>query len=261
MNYPISQYPWRWQQFQQFTYNQIEEILSGYGKVDILWLDGGWVCSENRQDINMPRIAEMARRHQPGLIIVDRTIHGPYENYQTPERTVPETQLDYPWESCIPLSDDWGWVAKPRWKTSRRVINTLIEVVAKGGNLVLGVGPTPEGLIQPEAVVRLDSIGRWLGQYGQAIYETVPTPHYHDGSIWFTASKDGKTRYAIYACSENGNALSSLSWQGNVPRKGSAVRLVGKGKKLSWKADGERVTVKIPSELQGESFAMEFTAQ
>ena len=74
--YPIDQYAWRWEQFCQFTYRQMEEILSNYGPVDILWLDGGWVCTENGQDIHMDRIAQMARRHQPGLIIVDRTIRG-----------------------------------------------------------------------------------------------------------------------------------------------------------------------------------------
>lgn len=155
VNYPIKKHAWRWEQFKQYTYNQMEEILSRYGKVDILWMDGGWVCKQNGQDIDMPHIAQMALRQQPGLIMVDRTIHGEYENYQTPERTIPETQLNYPWESCIPLSDDWGWVPRPRWKTPEKVINTLIEIVAKGGNLVLGVGPTPEGLIQPEATERL----------------------------------------------------------------------------------------------------------
>jgi alpha-L-fucosidase len=84
VNYDIKKWPWRWDAFKKFTYNQIEEILSRYGKVDILWLDGGWVCKENNQNIDMPRIATMARHYQPGLIIVDRTIHGPYENYQTP---------------------------------------------------------------------------------------------------------------------------------------------------------------------------------
>lgn len=261
VNYPISQYPWRWQQFQQFTYNQIEEIMSRYGKVDILWLDGGWVCPENRQDINMPRIAEMARQHQPGLIVVDRTIHGPYENYQTPERTVPETQLDYPWESCIPLSDDWGWVPKPRWKSARHIVNTLVEIVAKGGNLVLGVGPTPDGLIEPAAVMRLDSIGHWLSQYGKAIYSTVTTPRYHDGDVWFTSSKDGKTLYAIHTCADNGAQAKTLTWHGNVPKKGSVVRIVGSGQKVTWKADGENVTLQVPSRLQNETFAMEFTVE
>ena len=75
----------------KFVHAQTEELLSNYGKIDILWLDGGWVCKKNQQDIDMPRIASRARELQPGLIIVDRTIHGPYENYQTPERTIPES--------------------------------------------------------------------------------------------------------------------------------------------------------------------------
>ena len=275
VNYPVQQYPWRWRQFCNFTHRQLEEILSGYGSVDLLWLDGGWVCPENRgQDIDMPRIAEMARRHQPGLLVVDRTIHGPYENYQTPERTVPEQQLLYPWESCIPLSDDWGWVPWPRWKSPRQVINTLIEVVAKGGNLVLGVGPTAEGLIQPEVVERLQPIGRWLATYGDAIYNTVPTQPYHasqpvmssassapSGDLWFTASKDGSTRYALYALPDSTSIPSTLVWQGCVPKRGKPVRLLGSRKRLKWTEHDGTVTIHLPSGLPEESFALEFCTQ
>lgn len=275
VNYPVQQYPWRWRQFCNFTHRQLEEILSGYGSVDLLWLDGGWVCPENRgQDIDMPRIAEMARRHQPGLLVVDRTIHGPYENYQTPERTVPEQQLLYPWESCIPLSDDWGWVPWPRWKSPRQVINTLIEVVAKGGNLVLGVGPTAEGLIQPEVVERLQPIGRWLATYGDAIYNTVPTQPYHasqpamssassapSGDLWFTASKDGSTRYALYALPDSTSIPSTLVWQGYVPKRGKPVRLLGSRKRLKWTEHDGTVTIHLPSGLPEESFALEFCTQ
>ena len=139
----------------------------------------------------MPELARIARTNQPGIIIVDRTIHGPYENYQTPERTIPEKQLNFPWESCITLSDDWGWVPRPRFKSPEKVIETLVEIVAKGGNLVLGVGPTPEGLIEPEAVSRLKKIGQWLSVNGKAIYNTTITSHYNEGNIWFTQSKDG----------------------------------------------------------------------
>ena len=75
VNYPVAQYPDRWNRFKQFTHQQLEEIVSNYGRVDILWLDGGWVWPDNRgQDIDMPGIARMARSHQPGLIIVDRTV-------------------------------------------------------------------------------------------------------------------------------------------------------------------------------------------
>ena len=256
VNYPIKQHPQRWQQFVKYTHRQIEELMSNYGKVDILWLDGGWVTKENRgQDIDMPGMAAMARSHQPGLIIVDRTIHGPYENYQTPERTVPEQQLAFPWESCIPLSDDWGFVNHPRWKSSQRVVNTLVEIVAKGGNMVLGVGPTPEGLIQPEAVSRLKEIGQWLKKYGRAIYGTTITPRYHDGNIWFTAAKDGKSLFAIYQLNEDETVPAQVTWTGNLPKKG--VRLLSTGKKLKTKVTGDRVTVTLPKQMPRESFALE----
>jgi alpha-L-fucosidase len=256
VNYPIKQHPQRWQQFVKYTHRQIEELMSNYGKVDILWLDGGWVTKENRgQDIDMPGMAAMARSHQPGLIIVDRTIHGPYENYQTPERTVPEEQLAFPWESCIPLSDDWGFVNHPRWKSPQRVINTLVEIVAKGGNMVLGVGPTPEGLIQPEAVSRLKEIGQWLKKYGRAIYGTTITPNYHDGNIWFTAAKDGKSLFAIYQLNEDETVPAQVTWTGNLPKKG--VRLLSTGKKLKTKVTGDRVTVTLPKQMPRESFALE----
>ena len=256
VNYPVDQHPQRWQQFCQFTYNQIEEILSNYGSVDILWLDGGWVCPENRgQDIDMPRIARMARSCQPGLLVVDRTVHGPFENYLTPERTVPDTLLDYPWESCIPLSDDWGYVKKPHWKSAQRVINTLIEVVAKGGSLVLGVGPTPEGLLQPEVVERLQQIGSWMERNGQAIYATRPASRYHDGNIWFTAANDGRTLYAIYRLEEGETLPSEISWTGNLPRRG--VTLLSSGKKLKSCVENQRVIVTLPKNMPQQSFAME----
>ena len=257
VNYPIKKHAWRWEQFKQYTYNQMEEILSRYGKVDILWMDGGWVCKQNGQDIDMPHIAQMARRQQPGLIMVDRTIHGEYENYQTPERTIPETQLNYPWESCIPLSDDWGWVPRPRWKTPEKVINTLIEIVAKGGNLVLGVGPTPEGLIQPEATERLKKIGQWLNENGKAIYNTVPTEQYQDGNVWFTKSKDNNKTYVIYMLDENTKLPAEISWSGHQPKQGTKATLLGNGKKLSTRQKGNKTVVKLPKGLKQQSFAME----
>lgn len=258
VNYPISQHPERWQRFQRFTYNQIEEILSRYGQVDILWLDGGWVCPENRQqDINMSHIAEMARHHQPSIIIVDRTIHGPYENYQTPERTIPETQLNYPWESCIPLSDDWGYVKKPHWKSAQQVINTLIEIVAKGGNMVLGVGPTPEGIIEQEAEVRLREIGQWLHKNGKAIYETVPTTQYHEGNLWFTKSKDGTHLFAIYKLDEGDTLPAEVSWSSNQPIR--SAHLLSTGKKLRFTYKEGVITIRLPKDITAESFAIEVT--
>ena len=267
MNYPVEQYPQRWEQFKRFTHRQIEEILTHYGQVDILWLDGGWVWpGRYGQDIDMPALACMARSCQPGIMIVDRTIRGPYENYQTPERTIPEQQLDYPWESCIPLTDDWGYTPNARYKTANKIIATLAEIVAKGGNMVLGVGPTPEGLINAEATERLHAIGQWMKANGAAIYGTVITPHYHEGRLWFTASKDGKRKYAIYCPPDDqefpdnpeipGKAGFQLSWTVNIPQKG--VRMLNTGKRLKHRLtpDG-RVMVTLPSLLSRQPLALE----
>lgn len=256
VNYPIDQHPQRWQNFKKFAHSQINEILSRYGKVDILWLDGGWVAKENKgQDLDMPELARIARSNQPGIIIVDRTIHGPYENYQTPERTIPEVQLDFPWESCIPLTDDWGWVPRPRFKSAEKIIGTLIEIVAKGGNLVLGVGPTPEGLLEPESVVRLQKIGQWLKANGKAIFETIITPHYNEGQVWFTKAKDGSRLYAIYRLDESEKLPRTISWSVNLPKK--SIRLVSNGKRLKYQIKGNSITVTLPNKLPQESLALE----
>lgn len=258
VNYDIKKYPWRWQMFTKFVHNQVEELMTRYGSMDILWLDGGQVNKYNNQDIDMPGLASMARSHQPGLIVVDRTIHGPYENYQTPEQNIPDKQLSFPWESCITLGSSWGWSPNQKWKSPAKVINNIIEIVAKGGCLVLGVGPTPEGLIEPEAVNRLHKIGEWMRYNGKAIYNTRPTPNYHSGKTWFTADKNGRTLYSIYAVGDDDKLPSVIVWQGNVPKKGTKMLLLKTGKTAKWKVRGNDVTVTLPKGLANESVAFSY---
>lgn len=75
---------------------------------------------------------------------------------------IPPKQLDYPWESNIQLTKGWGWREKTEYKSARWIINTLIEITAKGGSFLVGVGPTPQGTIEEEAVIRLKETGQWL---------------------------------------------------------------------------------------------------
>ncbi len=280
-NYDIRKHPWRWDQFKQYTYNQIGELMHNYGSVDILWLDGGWVrpletVNEEvkswganipswSQDIDIPRIASMAREAQPGLLIVDRTVHGPYENYQTPEQKIPEKQLDYPWESCMTLGNAWGYVPDDRYKSATKVIHSLIEIVAKGGSLLLGVGPGADGIIPEQAVSRLQEIGKWTAVNAAAIYKTRSTPNYNDGNTWFTQSKDGKIKYAL-VCLEEGCTLPPIvEWQGNVPAKGSRMILLESRKTVKWTSVGDKVNVYLPITLTKRSksvpaLAFSFTA-
>lgn len=107
-NYDPRQKPARWQRFQDYTWRQVEELVSGYGPQKVLWLDGGSVRPPNA-GIDMDGLAKMARSYQPGLIVVDRTVHGPNENYVTPEGHIPSQYLPYPWETCMPMGTAWVW--------------------------------------------------------------------------------------------------------------------------------------------------------
>ena len=259
VNYKIERHPEKWENFKTFAYNQIEELMSGYGPIDILWLDGGWVSIRNNQDIDMPRIANMARKKQPGILVVDRTISGRYENYQTPERSIPEIQLPFPWESCITLTSDWGWVKNAKYKTSNQVISMLMEVVAKGGSLLLGVGPTAEGIIEQPAIERLAEVGRWLQKNGEAIYNTRITSNYHSNNVWFTANKNGKTLYALYALPEGEKIPASIEWQGNIPTKNSRIKLLVSGRKVKWTIkDNDRVILTVPDKYVGSNEPLAF---
>ena len=265
-NYDIRKNPWRWNQFKKYTYNQISELMHDYGSMDILWFDGGWVrpletvTDEVRawgaaipawsQDIDMPSIASMARKAQPGLLIVDRTVHGPYENYQTPEQRIPDKQLDHPWESCITLGDNWGFVPNDKLKSSAKVIQQLIEVVAKGGSLLLGVGPSPDGTLPEPVIKRLTEIGGWLNANGAAIYNTRPTANYHDGNVFFTQSKDASVLYALAGLDESKPVPATIEFTGNIPAKGSKMKYLPTGKPVKYVVTGNKVKVFVPEALQ-----------
>ena len=254
-NYKIDMHPDWWKSYVDFTKNQLLELTTGkYGKVDILWLDGGWMTGD---EVGINEVLPKARAYSPGMLCVDRTIQGPNENYQTPEQSVPDHQINHPWESCITLTHSWGWAPNVKFKSSRKVIGLIAEIAAKGGSLVLGVGPTPEGLIEDRAIPILEEIGEWLGRCGEAIYSTRITPEYNDGDVWFNASKDGNTLYAVYALRDDEQLPSVITWSGNVP-KGGKVTLLNNGRKLRASVKDGVVSVKLPKGLKQEPIALKF---
>ena len=254
-NYNIEKRPEWWKSYVDFTQNQLLELTTGkYGKIDILWLDGGWIEGDQ---VGLNDVLKKARAYSTGMLSVDRTIQGPNENYQTPEQSIPKEQKDHPWESCITLTHSWGWSPNVTFKTSRKVIDILAEITAKGGCLALGVGPTPQGLIEDRAIPILEEIGEWLGRCGEAIYSTRITKNYNDGNIWFNASKDGQTLYAIYALKDEEVLPATLSWSGNLP-KGGKVTILNNGKKVKATVKDGVVTVKLPKGMKQEPVALKF---
>ena len=254
-NYKIDRHPDWWKNYQEFTYNQMDELMTNYGNFDILWLDGGWVTGG---DVHLDKLLNKVRTStQPGLISVDRTIRGRNENYQTTERSIPETQLNNPWESCITLSNDWGWVPNAPYKSPTKVIGLLAEITAKGGCLLLGVGPTPQGTIEDAVAERLHVIGDWLRANGKAIYNTRITPVYNDGNVWFTADKDGKTLYAVYALPEGENLPETIEWTGNIPT--GKMKMLKGNKTVKYTSKDGKVKVILPKGLKNEPVALQFT--
>ncbi len=261
VNYDIDKYPQKWEAFKTFTFNQIKELMSGYGGVDILWLDGGWVqpmtptsprwgkhpCDQN---IDMPMIAAMARSLQPGLIIVDRAVEGRYQNYRTPEQEIPEHPPDYVWETCMTMATSWSYSSRDTYKPTGKLIQILVNIVAKGGNLLLNIGPSPEGELPPASLQRLKELGAWMDVNGSAIYATRAVAPYTEGKICFTRMPDGAVNAIYLADEEENQPPATIHITSFVAKNGSTVSILGAEEPLTWERSGRGFEIHVPESVR-----------
>ena len=156
---------------------QIRELLSNYGDVAVLWWDTPGGVPEDVERESAKAICEILKDY-PQVITNDRLIRGCEDitgDYKTPEQTIPtEKQLDgTDWETCMTLNNSWGYQSRGVvWKSVRTLLTNLIDIVSKGGNFLLNVGPDPTGVIPEGNVTRLKAIGEWMRINGNAIYGT-----------------------------------------------------------------------------------------
>lgn len=170
---PFSYDPLRWYQFHQRFMEQLRELLSNYGRLDLIWFDvPGFGADRWRSH----EVKQMMLNLQPHLVINNRLPDA--GDYETPEQQIPFEPPSGWWETCMTMNHQWAFHPDTStYKSTAELIRTLTEVVSKGGNLLLNVGPKPDGRWPDEAITRYRDIGAWLEHSGESIKGTLRGPH------------------------------------------------------------------------------------
>lgn len=242
---------------EEFMKPQLKELIDNYDPA-ILWFDGEWVNDYTHEQGQA--LYQYVRELKPDILINNRVDKGRQGmqgmnaegnfagDFGTPEQEILGTSSDLDWESCMTMNDTWGYdQTDENWKSTARLVHNLVDVSAKGGNYLLNVGPTAEGLIPDASVVRLKQMGEWLKVNGEAIYGTEKLENYRQtDSLLYTRKKGTDTYYAIKMV----NLPSSITLRHVMPgnTNNTSVRLLGhEGKDLKWHYDEENgITVDLP---------------
>jgi len=180
--------------FIEYTQGLVRELCTNYGKIDILWYDVSWPL-RSPEAWDSCRMNAMARNLQPDIIINNRSQLP--EDFGTPEEHIKAEEKGRSWEACMTFNGSWGWQWAPPedWRSVREVLNMLRTCTAGGGNLLLNIGPKPDGSIPEEATERLTAVGKWLEKYGGVVYgdvDRVENMEWMPTGAW---TRKGKTLY------------------------------------------------------------------
>ena len=163
--------PQQWSRFIEVMFEQIRELLTNYGSIDIIWFDGSW--ERTPEQWRAEELAQTIRQLQPDILINDR-LPG-QGDFATPEQFVPPEPPDGLWEVCLTMNESWGYnTADNNYKSARDLVHTLCEIAGKGGNLLLNVSPMGDGRIPPAQQDRLEAVAEWMSRYGESILDTQP---------------------------------------------------------------------------------------
>ena len=226
----------------RYMYNQINELLTNYGKVDILWLDAAWWGGMFTEEMwDSEGLYMLARKLQPGIIINNRaSIPG---DFDTPEQHIGDFQNTRPWETCMTITSSWGWEPGQDVKSSKTCISILASTAGGDGNLLLNVGPKSDGTIEPKQVKVLEEIGGWLRQNGTSIYGTRGGVYYPSKNLTSTFKNEILFLHLLDIKDEK------LVLPAIKERKIIKAYFLTNGNRVEFKTVGDNYEFKIPKEL------------
>ena len=219
-----------WQRFLQFDRNQLKEILSNYGKVDLLWFDGDW--ERNAEQWGLPEFKDYLKSFNEDLIINNR--FAGYGDYLTPEQGIPVNRPKGVWEFCTTINSSWGYQHRDNhYKSLRQIIHMFCDCLSMGGNMLLDIGPMEDGTVDPRQEAVLLGLGEWIRANEEAVYESaagIPANYYGDGSV---LSEDGQTLY-LFVHNRPAEALCVKGLKNRVKR----AAILHSGKELRMDVHG-----------------------
>ncbi|MDR3692298.1 MAG: alpha-L-fucosidase [Fimbriimonas sp.] len=189
---PEDQDPARWANFLRFHRQQLEELMTQFGDIDLLWFDGEW--ERDTDQFDMKGLRDQLMAWQSGTIYNSRL--RDYGDYATPEQGIPIVPPKGPWEFCVTINDSWGYQGTDNnHKSVRQIVRMFAETIGMGGNMLLDVGPYEDGRLQPEQVERLEGLGDWIKRHSEAVYGTIAgLPQ----GLFYGASTMNKAKDTLY---------------------------------------------------------------
>lgn len=228
-----------------YVKKQVKELLTNYGPVGIMWFDGGGSFRDVDRGklMHADEIIDMIHRLQPKCLVNNRL--GPAADYGTPEQHIPGKPPKSLFEVCMTLNGHWGYNKHDdNWKSPETVVRNLVDIVGKGGNYLLNVGPTAEGTIPDESIRILRQVGRWMDANGESIYGTTASPFRR--LPWGRCTvKPGKLYLHVFNWPTDGRLV--------VPRLrnqvGKAYLLTDQQNTCAVQPGDEQVTIRVPKQM------------
>ncbi|MHB1022246.1 MAG: alpha-L-fucosidase [Acidobacteriaceae bacterium] len=226
--------------FVEYTHGLIRELMTNYGKIDILWYDVDWPLTPEQW--RAKEMNEMVFRLQPEIIVNNR--NGLDGDFSTPEHKI--VAANRAWETCDTMNLGWGWQRNDtEWKTPKRIVNDLATCAQQGGNYLLNIGPEPDGTVPEASVQILDVVGKWLDTNGEAIYGTQGGASISFGN-YDNFTRKGNTLYVhVYFWPSQTPAAEWLSFYqpptvvavGGVQAKVLSAKVLKTGQKIAFTQD------------------------